>query len=1034
MVKLVSSGLNDPTGVALDAAGNVYIADAHDSAMTTLVPSTSGLINPAGVALDAAGNIYISDQNNGAVKKWSISTGQVTTLVSAGQAGVTGVAVDGDGNVYASALVSNAITKINVAFQTVGTNHANRGRDGRHQFGGRRLFACQFNRGLDRCYRYAVAARHNRQRRGRRNRSVHLRCQHHVCAPGTITLDSGLTVTVTQVANGYVPISPMTTLVSGLTTPEGVAGDAEGNIYFSDTAAGIKEWSASTHLVTALVPGLTNSHGMAVDGAGNVYFMDTGNNMIRQWSASTGQLTTLVPSTAGLNRPDDVAVDAAGNVYIADTLNLEIKKWSPSTLQVTTLIPVDAGLGDPYGVTVDGAGNLYIADATDGAIAKWNASNQQLTVVAFGLRGPHKAEVDWAGNVYIADTGNGVIRKLTAAFLSSSGLTEPSSAGSDVLPRLIPANVTLTGVFSPLSDQPWLTIGVVVDGVVNFSFSANSTGSPRTAYIVVLGQRIAVTQGIFPAQTITFGSLPDVLANQAPFTLAANATSGLTVTFTSGTPSVCTVSGTTVTIVSSGGCSLTASQPGDSAWAPAPSVTTNFTAFFADTGVDGSVYYSAAVNQLAQHGITAGRGSDDYCATQNVTRYQMAIFMVRAVYSSDNFPYSATPWFADVPVSATGFKWIQKMFELGITAGCSNVNGVRNFCPNDTITRAQMAIFLMRIRYGTAGAPDFQTQPYFTDEPATDTTYFKWIQRMKQDGITAGCTVSTYCPNDPVIRGDMAIFIMRGAFNQVLPANTPVISSINPPTLTIGPAGGSFTITGANTHFLQGTAAIASIPGVTIGPVTVNSPTSLTVQMTANAGVALQPYSLLATAGSEEAVLPNGLDVTLGAAGNLIANASFELPALPANQFQYAPTDPTASWIFDAGSGVSANGSPFTSSNNAAPYGNQVAFIQGTGPISQLVTNFSPGAGYVLTFSAAGRFLFAQQSLSIQISDADGSNVADLGIYSFANGTPAYYTYTTPAFSRSGNTARLTIKGLIPVSPNVDPAVFLDKIWLIPVP
>jgi streptogramin lyase len=879
---------------------------------------------------------------------------------------------------------------------------------------------------------------------------------------------------VTQVANGYVPISPMTTLVSGLTAPEGVAGDAEGNVYFADTAAGIKEWSASTHLVTALVPGLTNSHGMAVDGAGNVYFMDTGNNaakvwspstgqvttlvssaaglndpegmavdgagnvyiadtgnnMIRQWSAATGQLTTLVPSTAGLNRPDDVAVDAAGNVYIADTLNLEIKKWSPSTRQVTTLIPVDARLGDPYGVTVDGAGNLYIADATNGAIAKWTASSQQLTVVASGLRGPHKAEVDGAGNVYIADTGNGVIRKLTAAFLSSSGLTEPSSAGSDVLPRVIPANVTLTGVFSPLSDQPWLTIGAVVDGVVNFSFSSNSTGSPRTAHITLLGQPITVTQGIFPAQTITFGSLPDVPVNQAPFTLAANATSGLTVTFTSGTPSVCTVSGTTVTIVSSGGCSITVSQPGDSAWAPAPSVTTNFTVFFADTGVDGSIYYSAAVNLLAQHGITVGCGSDNYCATQNVTRAQMAIFMVRAIEGGDNFTFSPTPYFTDVQTTDFGFKWIQKMKELGITAGCT----VTAYCPNDNVTRAQMAIFLMRIRYGKAGPPDFRTQPYFTDEPATDTTYFKWIQRLKQDGITAGCTVSTYCPNAPVIRGDMAIFIMRGAFNQLLPANTPVISSINPPTLTIGPAGGSFTITGANTHFLQGTTAITPIPGVTFGPVTVNSPTSLTVQMTANAGVAPQPYSLLATTGSEEAVLPNGLNVTLGSAGNLIANASFELPALPANQFQYAPTDPTASWIFDAGSGVSANGSPFTSSNNAAPYGNQVAFIQGTGTISQLVTNFSPGAGYVLTFSAAARFLFAQQSVSIQISDADGSNVADLGIYSFDNGTPAYYTYTTPAFSRFGNTARLTIKGLIPVSPNIDSAVFLDNIQLIPEP
>jgi hypothetical protein len=323
------------------------------------------------------------------------------------------------------------------------------------------------------------------------------------------------------------------------------------------------------------------------------------------------------------------------------------------------------------------------------------------------------------------------------------------------------------------------------------------------------------------------------------------------------------------------------------------------------------VYYSAAVNLLAQHGITAGCGSNDYCPTQNVTRYQMAIFMVRAIYGSDNFPYSATPWFADVPVDGNGFKWIQKMFELGITGGCSLVNGVRNYCPNDTITRAQMAIFLMRARYGSAGPPDFPATPSFTDEPATDTSYFKWIQRMKLDGITGGCgTGTTYCPGSPVIRGDIAIFIMRGAFNQLLPNGTPVVSSISPSTLTVGTSG-TFTITGTNTNFVQGTTTIGPIPGVTVGTVTVNSPTSLTVQLTAAANATTQPYSILAITGTEEAVLPNGLNIAAAAAGNAIGNSGLEVPAPGANRFQYQPPDPIGSWIFDAHSGAPENGHEF---------------------------------------------------------------------------------------------------------------------------
>jgi hypothetical protein len=104
----------------------------------------------------------------------------------------------------------------------------------------------------------------------------------------------------------------------------------------------------------------------------------------------------------------------------------------------------------------------------------------------------------------------------------------------------------------------------------------------------------------------------------------------------------------------------------------------------------------------------------------------------------------------------------------------------------------------------------------------------------------------------------MAIFIMRGAFNQFLPAGTPLITSISPSTLAPGTSG-TFTITGANTNFVQGTTRLNPIPGVTIGTITVNSATSLTVQLTAASNATPQPYSALAITGSEQDVLPNGL-------------------------------------------------------------------------------------------------------------------------------------------------------------------------------
>src|SRR6185312_7342099 len=107
---------------------------------------------------------------------------------------------------------------------------------------------------------------------------------------------------------------------------------------------------------------------------------------------------------------------------------------------------------------------------------------------------------------------------------------------------------------------------------------------------------------------------------------------------------------------------------------------------------------------------------------------------------------------------------------------------------------------------------------------------------------------------------------------------TPVIASISPSTLALGAANTTITITGANTHFVQGSTVLTAIPGVTMGPLTVVDSTHLTVPMTANAGAAFQPNSIIAITGTEEDVLPNALSITAGAGGNLIANSGFELP------------------------------------------------------------------------------------------------------------------------------------------------------------
>jgi DNA-binding beta-propeller fold protein YncE len=350
---------------------------------------------------------------------------------------------------------------------------------------------------------------------------------------GTLTI-AGQTLTVTQAGSTYVAApGPVTTLVaSGLNYPNGVAVDGTGNVYITDSGNNaLKKWTAANNTVTTLVSsGLSFPAGVAVDGAGNVYIADYHNTALKKWTAASNTVTTLVASglfgpsgvavdgagnvfiadtddwalkkwtaanntvatlvASGLQWPDGVAVDGAGNVYITDIGNT-IKKWTAANNTVTTL--VSSGLSGPSGVAVDGAGNVYIADGN--TIKKWTAARNTVTpLVASGLWNPYGVAVDGAGNVYIADYFNNAIKELPRAFVDPTARLEGPAAGSDVLPVVLPATENLLAPFAPTSDQPWLTISGINNGVVGFAFTANPGSSGRTAHITLLGQPISITQ------------------------------------------------------------------------------------------------------------------------------------------------------------------------------------------------------------------------------------------------------------------------------------------------------------------------------------------------------------------------------------------------------------------------------------------------------------------------------------------------------------------------------------------------------------
>jgi len=158
--------------------------------------------------------------------------------------------------------------------------------------------------------------------------------------------------------------------------------------------------------------------------------------------------------------------------------------------------------------------------------------------------------------------------------------------------------------------------------------------------------------------------------------------------------------------------------------------------------------FATEIGWLSDEGITTGCNppfGDRFCPAQPVTRAQLASFLARAL----DLAGSAANYFTDDDGS-THEANINALAAAEITLGCTPTT----FCPNDLITRAQMASLLAR-------ALDLPAEPNdrFTDDDGN--THEANINALARAGITTGCTVTTYCPADPVVRSHMAAFLYR---------------------------------------------------------------------------------------------------------------------------------------------------------------------------------------------------------------------------------------------------------------------------------
>jgi len=615
---VAAAGLVSPHAVAVDGAGNLFIANTHGAAtsgagnIVEITPSktqttvlASGLAYPSGIAVDGSGNVYIADWGNNRVV--ILSTSGAQTPVGSNISYASGVAVDAAGDVFIADQLHNQLVEVPGTVRGPGTGT---------QFTVATGLPGAYGLALDGQGDVFVASVGNSSSAGvvqEVPRAIGL----------TFTVPSGVTLGTPVVFTEGVPssslASPEFTLTTQNTCPGATNGTCTLAIQFTPQQAGLRRAavkfvdSNNTLLATSFISGIgpntlpawslaaTKSvyaptlgypRGVTVDGAGNAFVLDSYSNQLLKITPAGAQ--TVVPLGTTLNSPFGLALDAAGDLYLADAGNnrvLELPYGSSSAVPLNL-----SGLNFPEGLAVDGAGNLFIAN-TRATAASGNgnilelvaATGVQTTLLNSGLSYPCGVALDAAGDVFIADWGNNRVLEIPVngpQVSLGSGIANASAVAVDAAGDVfitdqhnnrlleVPASASGPGTGTQITVTANLLrpYAIALDGQGN-AFVA-SVGSGSTSGFVVELQRVGALAP--QAQTISFPSLAAQSIGTSP-SLTASASSGLPVAFTSSTPSVCTVSGSTATLLTTGICTVVASQAGSSAYLAATPVEQSFT-------------------------------------------------------------------------------------------------------------------------------------------------------------------------------------------------------------------------------------------------------------------------------------------------------------------------------------------------------------------------------------------------------------------------------------------------------------------------
>ncbi|MCC6392313.1 MAG: BACON domain-containing protein, partial [Bryobacterales bacterium] len=423
---------------------------------------------------------------------------------------------------------------------------------------------------------------------------------------------------------------------------------------------------------------------------------------------------------------------------------------------------------------IGGSGGISVQPATNDGYYQSGSTVQLTAQPSAGSQ-----FVSWSGDA--SGNGNPIPLSMTAprtvgaAFgpfapctITLNGSSASVSAYGDILRVRIAAGSGCS--WQSFSSVPWVTIlsgfSGSGSGTVRIKVDANSDGTSRAGTVSIAGIPYTLTQAAGGCAFQVSGPATALPGSSAGYQLTIKASSPNCQWNAAASAPWVTLTGATT---GSGNGTVSFSLANNSAADPRNGyiiaggqwgqfVQKSLVPSLPFSDVPVTHLFFDSISLLKTNNISVGCGSWRFCPEAPVTRSEMAAFIIRALFG-ESFTFPPTPYFDDAGPSHPYFAYIQKLREIGVTNGCA----ATAYCPDATVTRGQMAAFLVRARLGVTANESFPFSPApLFEDVSTSNLFYAYIQKMKQLGITDGCTATKYCPDDTNTRGQMSVFVVRG--------------------------------------------------------------------------------------------------------------------------------------------------------------------------------------------------------------------------------------------------------------------------------